>query len=357
MLTSFSAKTFRCFRDLSLCPLARVNLITGANNCGKTALLEALFLHVAPTNPEVAVRLCGFRGFPTSPKGLEEAWTWFFFRRRVSEAAALSSTGADGVKRALRLSLQSIETAEVGTGDVSTMLPMEGHSRPVMAGLRQLVLEYKDSDRTVTSTVTLSEDLRVVKLERAGVQPFAESVFLTPRHRNLQEDAERFSDYLERVGRESELVDVLRILEPRIKRVVVLASGGMHFLGADAGLGEVIPLSFLGDGLVRLACIALAIASASGGLVLIDEVENGLYHSAMSRVWQAIGEAARRQNVQVFATTHSLECIRAAYEAFSQMGPDEFRLFRLDRNKDDVSAVVYDAETVEAALVHGIEVR
>ena len=52
MLRKFSVRNFRCLRELDIEPLARVNLIVGENNVGKTALLEALFLSLNPGNPE-----------------------------------------------------------------------------------------------------------------------------------------------------------------------------------------------------------------------------------------------------------------------------------------------------------------
>ena len=52
MFRKFTVRNFRCFRDIEIEPLARVNLIAGRNNVGKTALLEALNIHSAPSTPE-----------------------------------------------------------------------------------------------------------------------------------------------------------------------------------------------------------------------------------------------------------------------------------------------------------------
>ena len=45
MYKSFRVKNFRCFKDLQINDLGRVNLIAGKNNTGKTALMEAMYLH------------------------------------------------------------------------------------------------------------------------------------------------------------------------------------------------------------------------------------------------------------------------------------------------------------------------
>ena len=45
MLDSLHIKNFRCFEDLTIPSLGRVNLIVGKNNSGKSTLLEAVYLY------------------------------------------------------------------------------------------------------------------------------------------------------------------------------------------------------------------------------------------------------------------------------------------------------------------------
>jgi len=125
----------------------------------------------------------------------------------------------------------------------------------------------------------------------------------------------------------------------------------------DIGLGRLVPLPVMGEGMVRLASLVLAIGNVPNGVVLVDEIENGLHHSILPKVWQAIGEVARQFNTQVFTTTHSLECIVAAHRAFSESERYDFRLHRLERVNETIRAVTYDQETLEAAIETGLEVR
>jgi len=101
----------------------------------------------------------------------------------------------------------------------------------------------------------------------------------------------------------------------------------------------------------------LAIGNAQNGVVLVDEIENGLHHSTLPNVWQAIGEVARQFKTQVFATTHSLECITAAHQAFSASERYDFRLHRLECTDETIRAVTYDQESLAAAIKTGLEVR
>ena len=74
MYHSITIRNFRCFEHLVADGFTTVNLITGYNNAGKSALLEALWLHSAPNNPALSLRLHRFRGVPapgsrtTSPR-------------------------------------------------------------------------------------------------------------------------------------------------------------------------------------------------------------------------------------------------------------------------------------------------
>ena len=90
---------------------------------------------------------------------------------------------------------------------------------------------------------------------------------------------------------------------------------------------------------------------------MIDEIENGFHHSVMTDVWRVIKESSREFNLQVFTTTHSDECIRAAYNAFAEDDKFDFRFHRLDNIDGNISSVTYDKETLEFALENGWEVR
>jgi len=77
----------------------------------------------------------------------------------------------------------------------------------------------------------------------------------------------------------------------------------------------------------------------------------------LKQVWQAIGHAARQADVQVFATTHSYECITAAHEAFTASGIYDLSVHRLDRVNDKIEVATYDQETLGYATEMNHEVR
>ena len=150
-------------------------------------------------------------------------------------------------------------------------------------------------------------------------------------------------------------MDALKIIEPKLSSIEDNSSSGISVIWVDIGLPELVPLAALGDGMTRIARLVLAISAAPGGLVLVDEVETGLHHSALSEVWKAVDAAAAQFNTQVVATTHSLECVRAAGNALAEGG--KFALHRLETTRSGNRCVTYDMEDTLAAIRHEFEMR
>ncbi len=120
-----------------------------------------------------------------------------------------------------------------------------------------------------------------------------------------------------------------------------------------------VSLKSLGDGAYRLFTLALVLSNAEDGILLVDEIENGIHYSALPDVWRLIFQTARRLNVQVFATTHSWDCIEAFQKAASEDDdPNSGVLVRLQNDDSgDVTATVFDERRLAFATRDGIEVR
>ncbi len=109
--------------------------------------------------------------------------------------------------------------------------------------------------------------------------------------------------------------------------------------------------------MLQLADLLLTIREAKQGVVLVDEFENGLHHSVLKKVWAAVAETARECGTQIFAVTHSYECVTAAHRAFEESGTYDFGLHRLERIKGKIKAITYRQETLGAALEMRLEIR
>jgi hypothetical protein len=353
MWQNFTVRNFRPFPGLVLQPLGRVNLIAGKNNTGKTALLEAMHLHSYPQDVMLPFTINELRGAAPQKKYDEEVCSWLFYDKNASHGLVLISQNDKGVTRSLQMWIvdataraQFPEAKQVVDGSF-----LEGAWGTEKSGP---LLKTEVSGRVFWSVgFPKGEGLSWVGTNAAWEGP---SAFISSSGRPSDEDVKAFSE-LEIANRQEELLPSLQIVEPRLQRLAIVLSGGKPLIHGSVGLRRLVPMSFMGEGIRRLLSILLAISTAAGGKVLIDEVENGLHYSVLTKVWQAIGHAARQANVQVFATTHSYECIVAAHEAFTTNGPYDLRLFRLDRIGEEIKVAAYDQDVLGYATEMNHEVR
>ncbi|MFP4099041.1 AAA family ATPase [Coleofasciculus sp.] len=130
------------------------------------------------------------------------------------------------------------------------------------------------------------------------------------------------------------------------------------FYGHAPSLNSTIPLSSMGEGMRRILNLAMAAVTVENGFLLIDEIETGLYYEAQTEMWRFILEVAKEFNIQVFATTHSWDCICAFQEALDDLDDSSVgKLFRLSRKGEDIHPVEYPADELSVAVRQSIEVR
>ena len=311
MLTRFEVQNFRGFEHLAVEPLARVNLIAGKNNVGKTALLEAIFLHLGWHNPLLPLRVNSLRGVEWLSTQPGEAWGWLFYDRKLTSTIVLRSQDERGQTQNVEIALNWRDQMIAAEGMLRD--PSSGYLTTTGDVPRELLIRHAAaSGQEHESRAQITEEGQF-SIRPAAEESPAAAVYLGATGRSVRSDVDRFSE-LQRLGKVEEFVDALRILEPRLARVAVLTTGGIPVLHANIGLSEWIPLPLLGEGMTRFAAILLAfVAAKEGGVLLIDEIENGLHHSVLERVFGVVATAARAYDVQVFATTHNWECIFAAH--------------------------------------------
>lgn len=151
------------------------------------------------------------------------------------------------------------------------------------------------------------------------------------------------------------IVDVLKEIDDSL----VDLSLGKDVIYCDIGLDRLMPINVMGDGMYRLLAIVLAISTQQNGILLIDEIDTGLHYSAQEVLWNVVFKSAKKFNVQIFATTHSLECIKAFSSTCSNQSPKEIdtKLYRIEKRDDDIKAIDYDGEILAASLDSGWEMR
>ncbi len=174
----------------------------------------------------------------------------------------------------------------------------------------------------------------------------------------------RLFDEVVLTEKEKLLLEALQLTGESIEGVAVVGDDLRRYRYADRRIvvklqnqtGRV-PLKSLGDGITRLFTTALALIESGGGFLLIDEVENGIHYSVLENFWRMVLSAAHDYNVQVFATTHSFDCVTAFSRAAAENQHASGVLIRLDRQGTNLRAVEYPERELVIAGEQDIEVR
>ena len=354
MYTKLEVSNFRAFSSIHVAPLNRLNLIAGDNNIGKTGILEALyFLHADFDGLKSLPSL--FRRPQPKISGqsrdvVDNFWLWLFHKHDLTQPWTLSVEGESAKQRLFRGELQ--------IGELGRERPFKEGMNPSLAELH--VSMTGEQRNTAEAWYKLAQGFNPY---RGGPleSPYLVSAIST-RFQAPSEDAELFNAIAVR-NEDEELVECLRLVEPRLSKLKYLRLPDHEFpyVYADIGFGRgrnLIPATQLGQGFARLLTLFATIMVSKTRILLIDEFENGLQHDALTPIWKALDQLARGRDIQVFATTHSYECIRAAHDAASEATDYDLGVIRLQWNRSkEVEAVVLDREMIETALDARLEVR
>ena len=158
--------------------------------------------------------------------------------------------------------------------------------------------------------------------------------------------AETFSTF-RRLGLYGEAIEILRQLDPGVRDVLVLSekgsSGQLYIQHDQTGL---TPLSAMGEGFRRSLQIAMTIPTVKDGILLIDEIESALHVTALTRVFELLVNNCKAYNVQLFATTHSLEALDAMLGTTLKSNDPDLVLFRLETKAQKTNAIRLDEKTL-----------
>ena len=358
MYKSFRVKNFRCFKDLQINDLGRVNLIAGKNNTGKTALLEAMYIFTRPLSPQILFQLQEIRSQYIPDEHVSAVWRQFFYCMDTSEDIEVS--GEDSLSSICTyLTIREMSKSEENAGAFLKYFKyLTDHGIPNAQASGFTARADAMLDFRFVGEDGVERDTQYLPVSPIPVNTEVEqrSLFVPVRGTpNKEITAAQFSNADMR-GERAKIERLLRLFEPRLSELRLQSPYGETAIWGRVN-GIQLPLSLMGDGINHVCNFMLNIMSKPQCL-FIDEIENGIHHSVQKDFWKVIEKIVREKHVQLFATTHSLEMIRAAYEAFSEDGNlDEFRYHRLDRDRDtgDIEAVTYNKFGMDAVAAFDFE--
>lgn len=356
MLRSFAVKNFRAFEDIAVADCRRVNVLVGDNGSGKTALLEALFL-AAGASPELAMRTRVWRGVEAgrvsgSLDDISRAlFADMFYRFDTKRAAVITLRESKRENRTV-----TIRFHPKGQQRVEPPSRKKPKAKPrVIPESSPIEFEWKiGGQRVFTAHLQIQNGSLV--FPSAPERIIQATFFASNRIAPNAEIVNRFS-LLSRTFRDESFIRTFRNIYPTIVDLSVEVDTGEPMLFAKVeGLPEKIPLSLASGGMSKLASILLAMPSSPGGIVIVDEIENGVYYEKLNLMWSAIFEYANQFDCQVFASSHSGECLNAL-APFAENSPQDVTILRTYTKNGDAQVLSYGGEVFKNAIKEEIEIR
>lgn len=388
MLDSLIIKNFRCLEDFSVEKLGRVNLIVGRNNSGKSTVLEALRLYAGnaqrplldaiSTEHDEKIRVGDAE---RSDPGSAMPYQDFFAGRKfpIDDGTFIQIGSLGAPEDLLRIEHVLVEETEETVSDGATVetvirvrrRPVPKSEAATSSDLLNQALQISKGSRQFPLVLLdrFPSRARFAMSEAIGTLPcsMVATQFSSPDEMADGWDRIVFTEHEEIVKQ------ALRIIAPEFENLTFVRAEEARTVpsrlsmqrGAKVKLADVprpVPLNSLGDGMLRVLQLALKIFPAKGGFLLIDELENGLHYSVQERIWVLLFEMAKRLDIQVFATTHSWDCIESFAKVSRAREDIEGVLLRVGKSvrsgdRGRVISTVFDEDELYNITQSDAEVR
>ena len=417
MIESFTIENYRSFQQFKLSQLGRVNLLVGENNSGKTSILEAINLFFSyPNFIENLAIIFDTRGdfawkevenaseIYSSSKNIQKQYKILNLFNNLNNLKYIHLTAnlknkisnmyicfksrsiynlnqnRTFVKDLLLAKMNKKQTNEQYRETLKRgMSSFDSNKDDFRNKIIKFLWNFQEEEKMggINIDIDIDEDCYFSKTQiieedkyNGGTQSYEELVttkiyFIYPSQQNIKTLIDNF-DAISLTPSEDIVIDALKIIDPRIKRIATsksIQAEKSNFKVLLENEQKPISLSTMGDGIWQLLTIILAMVNNQNGIVLIDEIDTGLHFTTLLKMWELIIETSKKLNVQVFATTHNSDCWTALGEFIeekkredsSYLEENEVTLHRIEAGNDE--SILFDTEDIVIATNNDIEVR
>ena len=344
MFNKIEIERFRGIASASIDGFRQINLFFGKNNCGKSSLLECLFLASGVSNPLLPIHVNLMRGY--NKTRLNDLKLDFYnldstypihIRLDNDETRDLKINLFEQKRNNVSINADDANIlSNVEEGEYGLNFDFEINGKPFESQLRFGSAKSTDATRNVSSQYV--ESLRCI--------------YLSPKY-DFNASIQGLKNILQNKD-EHFIVEGLKIIEPRVKDFIFTDKEML----VDVGLSKRIPVNMMGDGARKIVSLLTAIYDCKDGALLVDEISNGFHHSVMCNLWKVLINASIRNNTQLFITTHDTDSIKGLRDAALDKYNDIVAAFKLLKtSEDELKSYHYSLESLDYSINQEIEVR
>lgn len=343
-------KNYKAADYLKVENLTNINFFVGKNNCGKTSLLEAIFLNFQPTNSEILVRVISFaiRRIKLTIGNLD----WFFHKMDTKNDIEIKSI-YDGKEMYLKIKPKFPEKSNFKIVENDNIMNEKyiNNQQEEMLGLN---FEVKfDSEKSVKFDLTISSNGNEI---RSGVVPDYPSymgLFVPSNNENFNNTS--IVTEIRILKKEQELNKYLGIFDENILSVEVINGEVMLDI---KDMPKRISINTMGEGFKKYLSIISACIVSKFQYICIDEIENGLHFESMEKLIKAVIEFCKEVNIQFFISTHSYEFLKILSNIAIETRYENISVFNLANTKlKGLQAYYYDMAGVKNMIKNKVEFR
>lgn len=314
-LTEIQIDTFKCFKNFKANSLRRVNLISGRNNIGKTAFLEACYLNVFPTieMEQVAAAIFSIlhrRHLSVNRNNLEKL-TPFCLLSNIKEI--IFRLEKDEAKNRFYY-FKLIDKLKKSIEDDNFLEEVF---------LKSISLPYTNAIKFIKMGFYEKQNLL--------------NAFYKVQEKDKENELNRF------IHEFDNSIEVFKVIGDNLRCRV----NGIYRDIED-----------FGEGLLSYLSIICCLYAAENSYLFIDEIENGIHYSHHDHLWNIILTLSKEVNCQVFVTTHSEEVIESFNRVTLAMNEQETTYISLAKGKNkELKAFTFDSKMLAFGLKQEHEIR
>lgn len=311
-LTEIEINEFKCFHDFKASGFKRVNLIGGKNNIGKTALMEACYIHVHSINVNTMITAI------TASKIIREK----------------SNLISEKIDYQLFLDFIKVYFSSSNLGDKRFYIDERD-------GIKEYQFSINGESKNINAK-NLNISIKFVKHSRF-IDSFGWS------------DKMFISTYqaIQKADKEDELNEFINEFDASIKSFKLIGDKPQCKTN-----GEYRDITEFGDGLKHYISIICSLYACENGYLFIDEIDNGIYYEHFDRLWEIILTLSKETNCQVFATTHSKEMLESFARVAKKLDEQDISYTLLVKNKkQEIKSITDDYEMILDSISDERELR
>ena len=335
-IKNIQIKNFKCFDSFEAKGFSRVNLITGKNNIGKTAFMEAIDFYI------------NSRSIIEATDSLKK----LISRRQRGRDIELDIMHKNSLNTKLIVNNDVIELKyyiELGEQQGEYERRYEDADAPFLE-------IFVNKNSRIFPVNYILQGYSPMRRRVRGSNEVSNCNFISSGISSDDNISILYGKMIE-FNKEDLLNDSLKLFDKNIIALKQIISKRGVILKLLLQGNYSVPLSSMGEGMSKYIEIITAIWASQEGYLFIDEMDNGIHYTKLDELWKVVLETSKTLNVQVFATTHSKECVESYARVAKKLTDKGVRLIELGRKDGKTQGAVLNYEELIGEIGNGMEVR